>query len=252
LGVSGSDSSILFRDAVDAEPAFLDTVAERADYGRPLAVQSMEYCAGIFCRHIRGGSLLEIGPAHGVMTPHLCRAAASVRLLEGSARFAEILRARFPRLQVTHALIERFAPGQVFDHVVMGHVLEHVLDPQDVVRRATTWLRPGGLILASVPNARSLHRQAAVAMGMLANESSPSDSDVLQGHRRVFRPEEFRALFTDCGLSIEAFGGYWLKPVSDRQIMACWDGPMVDAFMALGERYPDIAAETYVIARLGR
>ena len=238
--------------AVDAEPAFLDAVAGRADYGRPLAVRSMEYCAGIFCRHIRGGSLLEVGPAHGVMTPHLCGAAASVHLLEGSAHFSEILRARFPNLQVTHALIEHFAPGRAFDHVVMGHVLEHVIDPEDAVRRAAAWLRPDGLILASVPNARSLHRQAAVAMGMLAHESSPSESDVLQGHRRVFRPEEFRALFTECGLSIDAFGGYWLKPISDRQITACWDAPMVDAFMALGERYPDIAAETYVIARLGR
>ncbi|NBR68254.1 MAG: methyltransferase domain-containing protein, partial [Actinobacteria bacterium] len=50
----------------------------------------------------------------------------------------------------------------------MGHVLEHVLDPLDAVQRAYAWLRPGGMVLAAVPNARSLHRQAAVSMGLLA------------------------------------------------------------------------------------
>jgi 2-polyprenyl-3-methyl-5-hydroxy-6-metoxy-1,4-benzoquinol methylase len=231
------------------EPAFLDDVAARADYGRPLAVRSMEYCAGIFCRFIRGGDLLEVGPALGAMTPHLCRAAGKVSLLEGSGHFAGQLRSKFPHLPIESSLIESYSPGASFDFVVMGHVLEHVLDPLDAVRRAYAWLRPGGILLAAVPNARSLHRQAAVSMGLLADETSPSESDIRQGHRRVFRPEEFRSLFTAAGFTVEAFGGYWLKPVSDRQIAESWDDTMIDAFMALGERYPDIAAETYVIAR---
>lgn len=45
------------------------------------------------------------------------------------------------------------------------------------------------------------------------------------------------------------FGGYWLKPVSNGQIEENWTGKMVEAFMKLGERYPDIAAEIYIIAK---
>ena len=39
-----------------------------------------------------------------------------------------------------------------------------------------------------------------------------------------------------------------MKPLSNGQLEAQWTAPMIDAFMQLGERYPDIAAEIYVIA----
>jgi hypothetical protein len=41
-----------------------------------------------------------------------------------------------------------------------------------------------------------------------------------------------------------------LKPVSNKQIETSWNPEMLNAFMKLGERYPDIAGEIYVIARL--
>ena len=39
-----------------------------------------------------------------------------------------------------------------------------------------------------------------------------------------------------------------MKPVSNAQIEASWTPEMVEAFMVLGERYPDIAGEIYVVA----
>jgi len=64
----------------------------------------------------------------------------------------------------------------------------------------------------------------------------------------VSTPESFRAAFTQAGLRVEHSGGYWLKPLSNAQTDEWFTPEMNDAFMALGERYPDIAAETYVIA----
>ena len=65
-------------------------------------------------------------------------------------------------------------------------------------------------------------------------------------------PESFHRCFVDAGLAIEKSGGYWLKPLSNRQIEATWTPQMLDAFMQLGERYPDIAAEIYVVATAAR
>jgi 2-polyprenyl-3-methyl-5-hydroxy-6-metoxy-1,4-benzoquinol methylase len=128
--------------------------------------------------------------------------------------------------------------------------LEHVLDPVDILSRARRWLGTNGRVMAAVPNSRSLHRQAAVLMGLLPFEESLNEADIHHGHRRVFNPETFRDCFREAGFAIEIFGGYWLKPVSNKQIESSWSPEMLDAFMKLGERYPDVAGEIYVIARL--
>jgi 2-polyprenyl-3-methyl-5-hydroxy-6-metoxy-1,4-benzoquinol methylase len=136
--------------------------------------------------------------------------------------------------------------------VILGHVLEHVDDPVAILRQVRGWLAPGGRVLAAVPNSRSLHRQAATLMGLLPFEEAMNERDIHHGHRRVYNPETFRREFLEAGLDLEVFGGYWLKPVSNGQLEASWTADMVDAFLRLGERYPDIAAEIYVIAAGGR
>jgi hypothetical protein len=87
-------------------------------------------------------------------------------------------------------------------------------------------------------------------MGLLPFEEAMNEADLHHGHRRVFNPETFRHVFLQAGLNIDLYGGYWLKPGSNRQIEQTWTPEMLEAFMRLGERYPDIAAELYIIASL--
>jgi 2-polyprenyl-3-methyl-5-hydroxy-6-metoxy-1,4-benzoquinol methylase len=170
-------------------------------------------------------------------------------LIEGSGLFCVDLRRRFPQANTIHSLFEEFEPNELFDNIILGHVLEHVEDPVDILSRAKRWLKPGvGRIFGAVPNARSLHRQAAVIMGILREEDALNEMDIHHGHRRVFNPESFRKAFSQAGLKIEIFGGYWMKPVSNAQIEASWTPEMLEAFMVLGERYPDIAGEIYIVA----
>lgn len=169
-------------------------------------------------------------------------------VVEGSALFCEQIKKKLPSVNVANALFEEFEPEQKFDSIILGHVLEHVEDPVDILKRAKNWLNSEGEIFAAVPNARSLHRQAAVIMGLLRSEDELNEMDVHHGHRRVFSPESFRKIFTEAGLKIKIFGGYWLKPVSNSQIEKTWNNEMLQAFMSLGERYPDIAGEIYVVA----
>jgi len=226
----------------------LETVAADSWYLRPTNARMIEYCAKIFARHIRGGRILELGPAEGVMTPYLAALAKHLTLVDGAETFCVALRQQFPQAEVVLSLFEDYQPAQPFDTIVLGHVLEHVADPVAILKLVRHWLAPGGKILAAVPNARSLHRQAAVVMGLLPFEEAMNEADIHHGHRRVFNPETFRQSFTQSGLIVELFGGYWLKPVSNRQIEESWSPAMLDAFLQLGERYPDIAGEIYAVA----
>lgn len=236
-------------DALLGEKERLQRISEASMYSSGVMEAAISYCFKVASRHIRGEAILEMGPAEGVMTGLLAASGRKLTVVEGSAFFCKRLKERFPGVEVVNALFEEFQPEAQFDTIVLSHVLEHVEDPVDVLRRAGRWLKPrAGRLFAAVPNARSLHRQAAVIMGMLPSEDALNEMDIRHGHRRVFSPESFRNLFYKAGLNISVFGGYWLKPVSNRQIGESWTPEMVDAFMRLGERYPDTAGEIYVVS----
>ena len=231
-----------------AEQTRLEQIANDSWYAQGANRALALYGARLFGRFWRGESCLELGPAEGLMTNALADVFPDLTLVDGSASFCDSLRTRFPGAAVVHTLFEDFHPGRTFDTIVVGNVLEHVDDPRVLLTSAREWLSPSGRIYLSVPNARSVHRQAAVLMGLLEREDAFNDADRHHGHRRVYDPESLRADVLAANLSIEAFGGYWLKPLSNAQLEESWTPEMLDAFMALGERYPDIAAQLYVIA----
>ena len=226
----------------------LANIASDSRYAAGVNSDTVRYSFRVFERYLRGTSILEMGPAEGVMTRLLVDTGKALTVVEGSRAFCDAIAARHPGVEVVHSLFEDYAPAKKFDNIVLGHVLEHVAEPADIVKRAAAWLTPSGRILAAVPNCRSLHRQAAVIMGLLASETSLNEADIHHGHRRVFDPESFRQCFVAAGLAVEVFGGYWLKPLANAQIEATWTPTMLEAFMQLGERYPDIAGEIYVVA----
>lgn len=231
------------------EQNHLDNIAKDSLYAVGVNPDTIEYSFAILNRYLNNNkNILEMGPAEGVMTQLLAETGNKLTVVEGSSIFCKSISERFPEAKVNHSLFEDFTPTERFDVIVLGHVLEHVENPVDILARAKNWLTADGIIFAAVPNARSIHRQAAVIMGLLSQEDELNEMDHHHGHRRVFNPESFRAAFTQAGLAIDIFDGYWLKPVSNSQIEKTWTPEMLDAFMKLGERYPDIAGEIYVIA----
>jgi 2-polyprenyl-3-methyl-5-hydroxy-6-metoxy-1,4-benzoquinol methylase len=233
---------------VDEEQKRVAETAAETRYADGPNARTARYSFGIFERHMRPGSVLELGPAVGVMTELILKKHTDVTAVEGAPKFCELLRKKFPIVNVVNALFEDFKPGRTYENIIVGHVLEHVEEPVAILRKIKDWLSPAGRVLAASPNARSLHRQAAVIMGLLRDVGELNESDLKQGHRRVYDHKSFVADFLAAGLRIETFGGYWLKPLSNSQIEPHWTEEMIAAFMLLGESYPEIAAEIYVVA----
>lgn len=231
-----------------AELDRLESIAEDSWYTQGPMPTSLRYLADVFARYWRGDRCLELGPAEGLVTERLAEHFGSLTLVDGSATFCRQLAGRFPEATVVNSLFEDYAPAALFDTVVLGHVLEHVADPVGLLADVRGWLAPGGVALAAVPNAHSIHRQAAVIMGLLPAENALNATDQHHGHRRVYDLAGLRSDFVEAGWSVTSSGGYWLKPVSNDQTAQHWTQEMLDAFMVLGERYPDSAAEIYVVA----
>jgi len=205
----------------------------------------------IFTRYAKKtGSVLELGPAEGLMTEKLTQCFEKVSVVDASSVYCAGIKSRLPSVEVYQSYFEDFECDELFDNIVLGHVLEHVDCPVSVLKHIKTFLKPGGLIFAAVPNAKSIHRQAAVIMNILETEYSLSDLDIHHGHQRVFNPDTFRDVFYRAKLPITVFGGYWLKPVSNKQIEETWTEEMLGAFMDLGEKYPEIAGELFIVSEV--
>ncbi len=233
---------------MSSERERLDSVAQKSLYTTFSNSMTIEYCYEVYSRFLKEGNVLELGPAEGLMTAHLVKNNCDLTVVDGSEEFCNQLKNKFPGVEVVCDLFENYIPSIKFSNILLGHVLEHVNDPVEILKLTKEWLAPKGIVLAAVPNSRSLHRQASVIMGLQTTEDAMSELDYHHGHRRIYNPESFRSAFINAGLKVEHFGGYWLKPISNSQIHSSWTRDMLYAFMKLGERYPDIAGEIYVVA----
>jgi SAM-dependent methyltransferase len=89
-------------------------------------------------------------------------------------------------------------PGTV-DCLVYGDVLEHLADPWELVRRQAPWLRPGGMVLACVPNVQHW----TVLVELLRGRWRYQDEGLLdRTHLRFFTLESVQDLFTRAGLQV--------------------------------------------------
>lgn len=228
----------------------LNAIAKVSLYHTKINESMIKYCLEIFKKHISGKNILEMGPAEGIMTEYLYNIPLKLTIVDGAEVFCKNLKKKYPKAKVINSLFEDFQSNEKFDNIILGHVLEHVDEPVKTLKSIKNLLSKDGKILAAVPNANSIHRQAAVKMGILKSTNSMSELDIHHGHKRVYSIDEFKNDFIKAGLKIEKFGGYWLKPISNKQIEDTWTSEMIKAFMELGEEYPEIAAEIYVIAKL--
>jgi 2-polyprenyl-3-methyl-5-hydroxy-6-metoxy-1,4-benzoquinol methylase len=85
-----------------------------------------------------------------------------------------------------------------FDALVMSEVIEHLVDPWDVLTRLMACLKPGGEIIASSPNVA--HRK--VISGLIAGRFEYAAEGVMdRTHLRWFTPRSYHALFEAAGCS---------------------------------------------------
>ena len=94
---------------------------------------------------------------------------------------------------------------QQFDCVVFNDVLEHIADPWAALRAARALLRPGGVVVASIPNVRFL---PVLHKLVVRGEWTYTDTGVLdRNHLRFFTKRSMVELFRSCDLAVERVQG---------------------------------------------
>jgi 2-polyprenyl-3-methyl-5-hydroxy-6-metoxy-1,4-benzoquinol methylase len=102
----------------------------------------------------QSGRILDIGCASGRFLAECAAAEWTVVGLEPSQSLSEEARQLLPANARIYpiTLQEADFPESSFDAVTMWDVLEHVPNPGEFLRTAVSFVKPGGLLLANVPN----------------------------------------------------------------------------------------------------
>ncbi len=166
----------------------------------------------------RGLRILDAGCAGGSNGEMMKRRGArEVVGIELSPAAAEQARARLDRVIVgdlaTVDLGELAA--EPFDALLLIDVIEHLLDPQASLRRLLETLRPGGVVVASIPNVAHVW----VLANLLAGRWPQKDSGIFdRTHLRFFARRDMVRLLDSAGLDVLAVHPYFTRYESLRKL----------------------------------
>ncbi len=207
------------------------------------------YAAARSVEHVRGPEVLMLGAATGAWVEPVLDRVGRFTVVDAVAEAVDGVASQCPEsIHGQVACFETYEPPKRYDTVILGHVLEHVVDPVFVLRRVRAWLVPGGRAVITVPNAESLHRLVGVEMGYLEAPTAFSPADMALGHRRVYTRDGLAAQVRSAGLSVTTMTGLGLKPLSNAQ-MDAWSPELRRAWLALGDRLPEQACVLLCVAQ---
>jgi len=150
----------------------------------------------------RNKKVLEVGPATGYITEVLGQRGCRVTCIEKDPAAAELAQRFCERMivgNVEELDFEVVLGEEQFDVVLLGDVLEHLVDPGAVLVKVAGVLAPGGYVVASVPNVA----HGSVRLALLRGEFRYSESGLLdRSHLRFFTRETLAELFRDAGYKI--------------------------------------------------
>jgi 2-polyprenyl-3-methyl-5-hydroxy-6-metoxy-1,4-benzoquinol methylase len=151
--------------------------------------------------------VLEVGCAEGLFGEAVKRQrTAEVWGIEVLSDVAERARARLDHVLTgtIEGLIPELPPGH-FNCIVFNDVLEHLVDPWDVLARIRPALAPDGVVVASIPNIR--HYPTFVDL-VLRKEWIYQQWGILdRTHLRFFTVRSIPRLFADSGYELIAMQG---------------------------------------------
>jgi 2-polyprenyl-6-hydroxyphenyl methylase/3-demethylubiquinone-9 3-methyltransferase len=164
---------------------------------------------------LSGLRVADVGCGGGLLTERLARAGARVVGIDTSPAAIETARAHAHssgltidyRLTDSHALRESDPQG--FDLVTCMEMLEHVGDPQAIVKDCASLVRPGGVLVCSTINRTLASWILAIGVAEHLLGLTPKG---LHRYERFVRPEEIIGWMQEAGFHLSDQRGLWYLP----------------------------------------
>ena len=145
-----------------------------------------------------GLRLLDLGAAGGHLGREIRDRCAYLAGVEADPGVPEAARAVYDDWRQADAL-SPLAWDEPFDVVICADILEHLSEPEVLLERIRGWLKPGGTLLASIPNAANL----SVRLDVLLGRFEYAERGIFdRTHLRFFTRASARRLLEGSGLVV--------------------------------------------------
>jgi ubiquinone/menaquinone biosynthesis C-methylase UbiE len=159
-------------------------------------------------------------------------------------------------VRVVQGFVEDFEAGDAgFDVVVLSCVLHEVPDPAAMLAAVRRVCGPQTVLHVNVPNARSLHRLLAVAMGLIPDPGAQSETQrTMQQRATTYDEKSLAGELNAAGFEVAEQGSLFVKPFTHAQMQRLVDEgfmtrAMLDGFDKLVTWLPDLGSEIWANAR---
>ena len=198
-----------------------------------------------------------MGCSDGYSAIEISKIVNHLDVIDGSKKMIEMLnqyvnKERINNISFFYGLFEEMNLDKCYDAISCSYVLEHVIDPIEILKVAKKHLKDDGYLLVTVPNAKALSRQMALEMGLINDLYALTENDLAHGHRRVYDMDSLERDMKAAGFSVVKKGGTFLKQFADFQLDLMMKYKIIGEKQITGMRkmaeiYPELSGSIYMI-----
>lgn len=213
------------------------------------------YMIDSFKHHFVEGNCLELGSFKGDFTKKLTPYFEDITCVEASNEAIDMAKKELNTLKYYNSLFEDVVLPTKYDNIILTHVLEHIDEPVELLRKIKNeWLSEKGKLFIVCPNANAPSRQIAVKMGLISHNSAITDSEKEHGHRITYTLDTLERDAKLGDLSVIHRSGIFFKALANFQ----WDKLLntdiiskeyLDGCFELGQQYPDLCSSIMLICK---
>ena len=168
-------------------------------------------------------NVLEVGCSVGYMTRYLqevlrCQVTC-VEIDEKAAKAAEPYSQKMVVDDIENTTIDAKLNGNLFDVIILADIIEHLVNPAQVLERLKKFLKPSGLMLLSIPNGA----HGSVALEIIDGRWNYMDKGLLdRGHLHFYDKYSIFNLLQESGLFVASFDRVIIHP-RDTELQTPWE-----------------------------
>lgn len=158
------------------------------EYERIADIKRLKFIAESLAKAIpAGGNILDVGCGNGVISRHLGQFGYNVLGIDISDKTIAVAKSKNKLPNVRFEVIsaeDLIAQGKQFDAVICSEVLEHLNQPEILLKTLYRSLKDEGTLVVTVPNGKG-PREVFVTKPMLAARKSPGMQRFLNGLKKM-------------------------------------------------------------------